>query len=94
MHPKTSPLLTDLYQFTMLQGYLDRQMHETAVFEFFIRTMPDQRGFFVAAGLESVIEFLEDLKFSDEELKYLAASERFSKDLIGYLAEIRFKGDL
>ena len=94
MNPKTSPLLTDLYQFTMLQGYLDRQMHETAVFEFFIRTLPVQRGFFVAAGLESVIEFLEDLKFSDEELKYLAASDRFSKDVIGYLAELHFTGDL
>ena len=94
MHPKTSPLLTDLYQFTMLQGYLDRQMHETAVFEFFIRTMPEQRGFFVATGLETVIEFLEGLRFSDEELKYLAASGRFSKDVIDYLAELRFKGDL
>ena len=94
MNPKASPLLTDLYQFTMLQGYLDRRMHETAVFEFFIRTLPDQRGFFVAAGLESVIEFLEDLRFSDEELKYLAASDRFSKDVIGYLAGLRFKGDM
>lgn len=94
MNPKTSPLLTDLYQFTMLQGYLDRQMHETAVFEFFIRTLPVQRGFFMAAGLESVIEFLEDLKFSEEELDYLAASGRFSKNVIRYLAEVRFTGDL
>ncbi|MGB4549006.1 MAG: hypothetical protein WBI10_08830, partial [Syntrophales bacterium] len=63
-----TPLLTDLYQLTMMQAYLDRQMHETAVFEFFIRTLPEQRGFLLAAGLESVIEFLEALKFSDEEL--------------------------
>ncbi len=78
----------------MLQGYLDRQMHETAVFEFFIRTLPAQRGFFMAAGLESVIEFLEELKFSEEELKYLAANGRFSKNVIRYLAEVRFTGDL
>jgi len=94
LHPKISPLLTDLYQFTMLQGYLDRQMHETAVFELFIRTLPVQRGFFMAAGLESVIEFLEDLKFSEEELKYLASSGRFSQNVIGYLAKLRFTGDL
>jgi len=94
LNPKTSSLLTDLYQFTMLQGYLDRQMHETGVFEFFIRTLPEQRGFFMAAGLETVIEFLEDLRYSDEELKYLAASGRFSKDVIDYIAKLRFKGDL
>ena len=92
-HP-ISPLLTDLYQFTMLQGYLDREMHDTAVFELFIRTMPDRRGFFVAAGLESVLNFLGDLRFSEEELKYLAATGRFSRNLIEYLEQMRFTGDL
>ncbi len=89
-----SPLLTDLYQFTMLQGYLDRQMHETAAFEFSIRTLPEQRGFFLAAGLESVIEFLEQLRFSGEELNYLSKSGRFSKGMIDYLADLRFQGDV
>lgn len=89
-----SPLLTDLYQFTMLQGYLDRQMHETAVFEFSIRTLPEQRGFFLAAGLESVIEFLEQLRFSEAELAYLSKSGRFSKSMIDYLADLRFRGDV
>jgi nicotinate phosphoribosyltransferase len=89
-----NPLLTDLYQLTMMQGYLDRQMHETAVFEFSIRTLPEQRGFFLAAGLETVIEFLEALKFSDEELTYLSKSGRFSKALIDYLAQFRFGGNV
>jgi nicotinate phosphoribosyltransferase len=89
-----NPLLTDLYQLTMMQGYLDRQMHETAVFEFSIRTLPEQRGFFLAAGLETVIEFLEALKFSVEELTYLSKSGRFSKALIDYLAQFRFGGDV
>ncbi|HPC74042.1 MAG TPA: nicotinate phosphoribosyltransferase [Syntrophales bacterium] len=89
-----TPLLTDLYQLTMMQAYLDRQMHETAVFEFFIRTLPEQRGFLLAAGLESVIEFLEALKFSDEELTYLSESGRFSKAMIDYLARFCFQGDV
>ena len=47
-----SPLLTDLYQLTMLQGYFDQSMEETAVFEFFVRKLPKGRNFLVAAGLE------------------------------------------
>ncbi len=49
----TSPLLTDLYQFNMIQAYLEHGETKTAVFEFFVRKLPAQRGFLVAAGLES-----------------------------------------
>lgn len=92
--PLVSPLLTDLYQFTMLQGYLERGMDETAVFEFSVRKLPKERSFLVSAGLESVIAFLEQLKFSAEELAYLTASGRFSRRLIDYLATMRFTGDI
>ena len=47
-----SALLTDLYQLTMLQGYVDRGMTETAVFEFFVRRLPEERNYLIAAGLE------------------------------------------
>jgi nicotinate phosphoribosyltransferase len=94
MNPLTSPLLTDLYQFTMLQGYIDHEMHEEAVFEFFIRTMPESRNFFVSAGLETVLEFLEECRFSDEELAYLEGTGRFNKDLLQYLRQFRFNGDV
>ena len=82
MNPLTSPLLTDLYQLTMLETYLREGMEETAVFEFYVRSLPANRGFLVASGLESVLSFLENLSFSDEEIDYLAQTGRFSKKLL------------
>jgi len=92
MNPLTSPLLADLYQFTMLQSYLEGGMEETAVFELFVRKLPPGRSFMVAAGLEQVIEFLENLKFSPEELDWLAT--RFPPHVITYLEQFRFDGDV
>lgn len=92
--PLSSPLLTDLYQFTMLQGYIEQGMDETAVFELSVRKLPKERAFLVTAGLESVIAFLEQLKFSADELAYLETCGRFSRRLIDYLAKMRFTGDI
>jgi len=90
----SSPLLTDLYQLNMLQAYLARGTTDTAVFEFFVRRLPARRGFLMAAGLESVLAFLETVRFSAEDLDWLAGTKRFSKDLIDYLAGVRFTGDV
>lgn len=94
MDPVTSPLLTDLYQLNMLQAYLDHGKTETAVFEFFVRKLPARRGFLVAAGLEQALSFLEALHFSDEDLTWLKSTGRFRDDLIRYLGELRFIGDV
>jgi len=94
MNALTSILLTDLYQLTMLQGYLEKGMHDRAVFEFSIRNLPDRRGFFVAAGLESVLNFLEHLHLTGEERDYLIDSGRFSRRLIDYLEGFTFTGDV
>jgi len=94
MNPLTSPLLTDLYQLTMMQGYVDGGMHEEAVFEFYVRSLPKTRGFLVSAGLETLLIYLEDLRFSEEELKYITGTGRFSKALLDYLAKFRFRGDV
>ena len=64
MDIRSSILLTDLYQLTMLQSYMEQGMEETSVFEFFVRKMPPQRGFFMAAGLEQFVEFLEFVHFT------------------------------
>ncbi|MEK7792384.1 MAG: nicotinate phosphoribosyltransferase [Pseudomonadota bacterium] len=88
----SSPLLADLYQFTMLQTYLEQNMQETAVFELFVRKLPPGRNFMVAAGLEQVIDFLENLKFSPEELDWLAT--RFPSHVITYLEKFHFDGDV
>ena len=94
MDPATSALLTDLYQLNMMQAYLDRGETKIAVFEFFVRKLPRDRGFLIAAGLEQVLEFLEALRFTPEELDWLAASGRFGKNLLDYLAGLRFTGDV
>jgi nicotinate phosphoribosyltransferase len=94
MEPETSILLTDLYQLTMLQGYFDLGMAETAVFEFFVRKLPPDRGFLMAAGLEQALDYLENLHFTPAELDWLAGCGRFSPAFIGYLKGLEFTGDV
>ena len=72
MSPADSVLLTDLYQLTMLQTYHAQRMHETAVFELFVRRLPEQRGFLLAAGLEQALDYLQNLRFQAAELDWLA----------------------
>lgn len=87
-------LLTDLYQLTMLQAYFDADMHDTAVFEMFVRKLPAQRNLFVAAGLEQALEFLETLRFGDDELEWIAHHGAFRPRFVDWLAGLRFSGDV
>ncbi len=94
MLPRCSGLLTDLYQFTMLQGYLEQGMEEVAVYEFFVRKLPPGRNFLLAAGLEQALQFLETLVFSAEEVAWLEQTGRFNPRLLDYVANFRFSGDV
>jgi nicotinate phosphoribosyltransferase len=94
MNASGDVLLTDLYQLTMLQGYDDAAMHDTAVFEFFVRRLRPGRGFLLAAGLEQVLAFLEHLRFSPTDLEWLASTERFSQAFLASLQTLRFTGDV
>jgi nicotinate phosphoribosyltransferase len=94
MNLAASILLTDLYQLTMLQAYHDQGMEKTAVFEFFVRKLPESRNFLLAAGLAQVLEFLETLRFTHGDMEWLAASGRFSRDFVDSLAKFRFTGDV
>ena len=87
------PLLTDLYQLTMLQAYFDRGMDRSASFEFFVRKLPVQRNFLMAAGLEQVLQFLEALRFEAGELEWLASTGRFKPAFLQSLKDLRFTGD-
>jgi nicotinate phosphoribosyltransferase len=89
-----SLLLTDLYQLTMIQGYFDQGMNDTAVFEFFVRRLPANRNFLVAAGLEQVLTFLTELAFTEEEIQWLAETKRFKKEFLESLFSLRFTGDV
>lgn len=94
MNAASSVLLTDLYQLTMLQGYHDTGMEDIAVFEFFVRRLRPGRSFLLAAGLEQSLEFLERLRFTPEELDWLASTGRFSKAFLASLETLRFTGDV
>lgn len=94
MNPSTSALLTDLYELTMLQAYLEQEMTGPAVFEFFVRKLPVHRNFLVTAGLEQVLNYLTELHVPQEELAWLDGSGRFSSAFLHYLETLRFTGDV
>lgn len=91
---RQSTLLTDLYQLTMLDAYLARDMLETAVFEFFSRRLPETRSFLMAAGLEQLLDYLETMSVSTAEIEWLDSTGLFSQRLLEYLANFRFQGDV
>jgi nicotinate phosphoribosyltransferase len=94
MDPLKSPLLTDLYQLTMLQGYFEAGMTGPAVFELFVRKLPPARNFLVAAGLEQVLEFVAGLAFAEDELAWIDGSGIFASGFANRLAGLRFTGDI
>ena len=94
MDPLHSPLLTDLYQLTMLHTYYRQRMEATAVFELFVRKLPEQRNFMVAAGLEQALDFLEQAHFGPEELEWVARSGLFTTEFGKHLEQWRFSGDV
>lgn len=89
-----SALLTDLYQLTMLQGYFRAGMTGEAVFELFTRRLPSGRNFLLAAGLEQLLDYLEELHFTPRELAWLADSGRFSQPFLDHLQNFRFHGEV
>ncbi|MGX2032600.1 nicotinate phosphoribosyltransferase [Methylocaldum gracile] len=94
MKTQHAALLTDLYQLTMLQAYHREGMSGTATFELFVRKIPPNRNFLIAAGLEQLVEFLEDFEFSDEECEWLGTLDYFTPEFIDHLSKLRFTGDV
>ena len=92
--PLHSALFTDLYALTMCQSYHTERMNETATFELIFREMPAARNYFVAAGLESVLEYLENFCFTSEDLTFLHSAGQFSADFLDRLKNLRFTGDV
>ena len=87
-------LLTDFYQLAMAQAYFETRMSDTAVFEVFVRRLPRTRRFLVAAGIEQVVDYLEQLRFHDGDLEFLASLKKFSAPFLDYLGSLRFTGAL
>jgi nicotinate phosphoribosyltransferase len=88
----SSALLTDWYQLSMLDAYYQLGMEQTAVFEFFVRRLPERRSFLLAAGLDQVLDHLQNVSFTAEEIAWLASTKRLSQSTLERLAAFRFTG--
>lgn len=92
--PSHSALFTDLYELTMMQAYYEEAMTENAVFSLFVRRLPPRRNFLLACGLDTVLAYLQNLRFYDEDIAYLASLGKFSAPFLNRLRDFRFSGDV
>lgn len=90
-----STLLCDFYELTMANGYFELgKGDEIAYFDVFFRKVPDGGGFAIAAGLEQVIDYIKELKFTTEDIEFLRAKGIFSEGFLNYLSDFKFTGDI
>jgi len=90
-------LLVDLYELTMAAGYFEHGMDFRATFELFVRSLPAERSYLVAAGVDDALDYLETLRFSDDDIRYLSGLPNFrtvSAGFFDYLRAFRFTGDV
>ena len=88
-------LLCDFYELTMSNGYFVKGMQDKIVyFDVFYRKNPDNGGFAIVAGLEQVVEYIQNLHFSDEDIAFLQKKQLFSEDFLEFLKTFRFTGDI
>ncbi len=88
-------MLADFYEFTMANGYFDNGMEDILTcFDMFFRKVPDGGGYAIAAGLSQLIEYLENLSFSAEDIEYLRNKNMFSEKFLNYLENFRFSCDV
>ena len=89
-----SALFTDLYQLTMAQAYWRSGQMAEATFSLFFRSYPEDRGYCIFVGLEDVLAFLEEMRFSADDIEYLRGQGQFSEDLLEHLSGLRFTGSV
>ena len=88
-------MLCDFYELTMAGGYFEHGYRDRiCYFDLFFRRCPDGGGFAIAAGLEQIIEYIQDLHFSAEDIAYLRQRDLFSEEFLEYLANFKFTGDI
>ncbi len=94
MAGRSLTLLTDLYELTMMQGYFKTGLNDTVVFDMFYRKNPSDGGYAIACGLEQVIDYIKNLKFTYEDIDYLRNLGMFDEDFLTYLSSFHFSGDI
>ena len=88
-------MLCDFYELTMAYGYFEKGYKDRITyFDVFYRQCPDGGGFAIAAGLEQIIDYIQELHFSEEDIAYLRGRNLFSEEFLSYLADFRFTGDI
>lgn len=88
-------MLTDFYELTMANGYfLNGLKDKTAWFDMFFRRVPDKGGFAIMAGVEQLIQYLKNLRFSDDDIAFLRSKEMFNEEFLQYLRDFRFSCDV
>lgn len=87
-------MLTDLYQLTMNAAYYEHSKDDVAVFDLFIRKLPENWGYFIANGIEDTIEYATSIKFTDEDIAYLREQKIFDENYLAFLKDFRFEGDI
>ena len=91
--PQNMSLFTDYYELTMCASYFDNKNFEPATFDLFIRRLPENRSYFLFAGLEEALQYLQNITFTDEHLGYLKKLG-FRQDFLDYLHDFKFTGDV
>ncbi len=95
MDKRNLSLLTDFYELTMANGYFQNGLKdEIAYFDMFFRKVPDNGGFAIMAGVEQLIEYLQNLRFDDEDIEYLRSKNIFSEEFLHYLKAFKFNCDV
>src|SRR5574344_116986 len=89
-----SALFTDFYELTMANGYWKNNMNQKVVFDMFFRRNPFNGGFSVLAGNETLMDYILNFRFSEQDISYLAEQNIFEKGFLDYLKDFKFSGDL
>jgi len=88
-------ILIDFYEFTMAYGYFKNQdIKKRVTFDLFFRKIPDDGGFAILAGLESIIKYIQELHFTEDDIEYFRKREIFDEDFLTYLKNFKFSGDI
>lgn len=95
MNNQRLELVADFYEYTMANGYFNKNMEDRiAYFDVFFRKVPDEGGYAIVAGLEQIINYIKNLSFDEEDISYLRKQNKFSEEFLNYLENFRFTGDI
>jgi len=94
-NPRNIPLLCDYYEYTMSNGYVENGLADRMVyFDIYFRTVPDKGGFCVFAGLEQLVDYITNLRFTESDIEFLRSKNTFTEKYLEYLRDFRFTGDV